>query len=1115
MQGNPVARRISKSALIGSTAILAGMAIAGSAHAQAAAPPAPAASTSEVVVTGSRITRRDFTSNSPIVTVNSQAFQNTSNPTVEATLNKLPQFVPNQNQMGEANAGDVQSTSNHTVGISTLSLRGLGPNRNLVLEDGQRLTPSNGEYIVDVNQIPAAAIDHVETITGGASAVYGPDAVAGVVNFIMKKNYQGMDADAQYGVTQAGDDTEWRFSAMFGTNFADDRGNITVVFEHYTRQPAFQSNREFYTAGFADSTTPSNEFFFTGNNYNPSSPVLGTSNNPSIPAIASLFTKGFIPPTGVMFWFNNNGTLFTGGANAFTPGLSGAAGTYRFTGPVNGFTTSFLTVPDVYNGNGSPTTPGTATVLKTSSTNFYVESPMNRYTMYLDAHYNITPDVTAYIRGTFAQEHTNTVLFSTPFITGWGVDIPYDVATGGAAEGHPVPHELQVLLDSRTLVNLTTNTPEPGGPNLPWELQVIPPATSWFPPRSTVDDNQVYQFTAGLRGKVPYWQDWTWELYGSHGQANAYTQGNGYASLARYQALISEPNWGQNATITGNQVAPNFGFGAATVHCTSGFYDTIFHGGSPSQDCINAITATLQSRTQTEQNVVEFDTQGTIYKDPAGDIKMSLGADFRDNYLNFNPDILQSTDSFLDQVAGVYPTSYANASTSAREGYGELLVPILADVTGVKRLEIDLGARYSTYTADDHLNNIHTNPPSGWTYKIQGDWTINDWARLRGGYNLAVRSPNLGELFLQNQEEYAQGAFTAYGDPCSLLATAPFGANPAAPGATAASAASAQRICRAQMGQGANTFYSLPQTPGAPTPFGFVEQDGNPNLKSEKGHTWTAGVVLSSPWHNAWLNRMHLSVDWYWLKVNNAIETEAVDTVMAQCYDQFAATDAEAAVIAAGPLCSKATRNPGTGAQGPTIIEYQNLAVIRTSGWDINFDWTAAFADLGLHQVPGAVQLTFLGNYLDYFDTQPGPGQPFQQWAGTLGPTLTGTDAGAFRFRTNTTLTYLFGPATVAVNWRWLPHVHANSYLGSTTCAGCFQDTKAFQEFDLAMTYTFKQNYVLRVGMQNMFDVNPPITGAQAANFPLYNAIDGQGITNEAIYDALGRRFYVGINARF
>ena len=134
MQGNRTFGRTTKSALVGTTAMMAGLAFVGMASAAYAQDKADDQSTvKEVVVTGSRIARRDFTSNSPIVTVNSQTFQNTENIAVEATLNKLPQFVPDQNMTGEANGGDVQPTANHSIGISTLSLRGLGANRNLVL----------------------------------------------------------------------------------------------------------------------------------------------------------------------------------------------------------------------------------------------------------------------------------------------------------------------------------------------------------------------------------------------------------------------------------------------------------------------------------------------------------------------------------------------------------------------------------------------------------------------------------------------------------------------------------------------------------------------------------------------------------------------------------------------------------------------------------------------------------------------------------------------------------------------------------------------------------------------------------------------------------------------
>ncbi len=171
---------------------------------------------------------------------------------------------------------------------------------------------------------------------------------------------------------------------------------------------------------------------------------------------------------------------------------------------------------------------------------------------------------------------------------------------------------------------------------------------------------------------------------------------SGYASLVRYQALLQAPNYGANATLTGNQAAPNFGFGAATVHCTSGFASAIFAGGRPSQDCIDAITAHIQNSTAVEQNTVEFNIQGGLFNLPAGQVRGSLGASYRDDAIAYNPDILQSTSSFRDQVAGVYPTAYMNAATSAREGFGELLVPLLSGLPGVRNLSLELGARYST-----------------------------------------------------------------------------------------------------------------------------------------------------------------------------------------------------------------------------------------------------------------------------------------------------------------------------------------------------------------------------------------------------------------------------------
>ena len=155
----------------------------------------------EVVVTGSRIRRQDFEANSPIVTVGEQLFEETSTVGVETILNQLPQFVPAVTQF---NTGNVQNTATETVGASTVSLRGLGANRNLVLINGRRGQPVNAALVVDTNSIPSSMIQRVEIISGGASAVYGADAIGGVVNFILKDDFEGASIDASYGITEDG-----------------------------------------------------------------------------------------------------------------------------------------------------------------------------------------------------------------------------------------------------------------------------------------------------------------------------------------------------------------------------------------------------------------------------------------------------------------------------------------------------------------------------------------------------------------------------------------------------------------------------------------------------------------------------------------------------------------------------------------------------------------------------------------------------------------------------------------------------------------------------------------------------------------------------------------------
>ena len=206
----------------------------------------------EIVVTGSRLIRQDFVAISPITTVDSDVIQQSGNPTLEETINMYPQLNP-----------DTTSASNQsgTDGVLAPDLRGLGAVRTLVLVDGKRFIPASVTGLSDMAVIPDMLIERVEIATGGASAVYGSDAIAGAVNFIMRDDFEGFDVRYQWGEAGEGDATTNKIDLLFGANTSGGEGNITLFASYTDRDPVFMENREFSRQPFlADSTGQLNEF---------------------------------------------------------------------------------------------------------------------------------------------------------------------------------------------------------------------------------------------------------------------------------------------------------------------------------------------------------------------------------------------------------------------------------------------------------------------------------------------------------------------------------------------------------------------------------------------------------------------------------------------------------------------------------------------------------------------------------------------------------------------------------------------------------------------------------------------------------------------------------------
>ena len=227
--------------------LLASTIIGGAALLALQAAPAFAQDATEVegvVVTGSRIVRQDFEAISPVTTVGSEQLELTATLTVDTLLNELPQIVPGNTR-----------TSNNAGGedFATIDLRGLGPRRTLVLVNGERVPASSPLGVVDLNTIPASLIDRIEVVTGGASAVYGSDAISGVVNFILKDDYEGAEITATYGSSFEGKAPEVEVNALVGGNFANGRGNATAYAAYYNRESVSQSEPHEITPAYAGS----------------------------------------------------------------------------------------------------------------------------------------------------------------------------------------------------------------------------------------------------------------------------------------------------------------------------------------------------------------------------------------------------------------------------------------------------------------------------------------------------------------------------------------------------------------------------------------------------------------------------------------------------------------------------------------------------------------------------------------------------------------------------------------------------------------------------------------------------------------------------------------------
>lgn len=960
----------------------------------------------EVIVTGSRIARPDYVANSPIVSVGQAAIENTGQVTVEKSLSQMPQF---SGSFGQGNTGSTSTGLNG--GQSYASLRGLGAKRTLILLDGRRLQPSNPDGSVDLNTIPEALIDNVEVITGGASTAYGSDATAGVVNFRLKRNFEGIVLDSQYGITEKGDGESFKIALTAGARFNEGKGSAVISVDYTNRDIALQSARDYYifrTSTPGLSTIPQGTVLFGAN-----LPTLASVNNVFVGQYGTRALTGNAAGryTG-QIGFNTDQTLFS------TAGV-----------PVLNFRDPETDQAYIVNSNAS----GSQQQVNFGYNGASMQSDLDRYSVFGKIDYELSDNLRMFTQFSFTDYESTGISNPTLASNVYGLTVPVS---------NPY-----ISTDFR---NILASRPNPSAAFTFYKAFDI------LGPRIQKYSYTVYQLTSGLSGDVGF-KDWTWDGYASFSRAKFDNEQFGGASASAVARLLNSPTGG-------------------TEYCAGGFNP--FGNLTPSGDCIDYIRRRTLNQNTLEQRTVEASVQGGAFELPAGEVRFAIGADYRSNEYTFTPDTQLNQPDGTSDVLGYSVLRNAGGAVDTYELFGEVLVPILKDLPFIQEFSTNLGYRFSDYSSVGAIS----------TYKADFDWKVVDNLRLRGGYNRAVRAPSVGELFAPvstgSVAVGTAGPTNTDGDPCDVRSSFRQGS----------SAAQVKALCLAQ-GVPSNIIDSY-QLGTAQV---FALTGGNPDLQEETADTFSFGAVIQSPFESPLFSRMSASIDWYSIKVKDAVGQLPIKNAFQFCFN---AGGSNPTYDPNNYYCQLLSRNPASGVPLRPVQPLLNLGQFETSGIDVQFDWTVDLMDAGLGENAGSLAVNVAVGWLESFKVQNLPGAATYDYAGTWG-TAVETSAGQAHpeWKSVTSLTYTNGPASVGLRWRYISEMENSARI--VTATSTTRGVKAYHAFDLNGRVKLPWETDLRFGVNNLFDNPPPQTGAIEGTYDPQN------------YDVMGRSYYLGVRKRF
>jgi len=1057
------------------------------------------ATTSEktIVVTGSRLRRPNLESVVPVTSVQGEQLFQRGQTNIGDALNDLPQL---RSTFAQQNPG----LGIGIAGLNLLDLRGLGTARTLVLVNGRRHVAAdilNNAVSPDVNTIPNDLIDRVDIVTGGNSAVYGSDAIAGVVNFILKRDFDGLQLRVQGGDTAADFGANYYASAMYGKNFDDGRGNITLHAEYANQARIFASDIPWFRRQDAFGVVDVDPAGLAhGSDGVPDRTFLRDVRSASIDyrGLAVVTQPASNPACGVGLAATNGGPSSVGGTPynctyIFTPDgrLTPETGTRFSTGVIGG----------IYGGNGQ-----TGREFKTLS----VLPKLDRVNLNLLAHYTVTdafePFVEAkwnrvnalgnnagpsFIQGTFGQfDIRERIRLDNPFMN------PTDRTTLTSAILSSGCNTS--LTAARSAARTTLSGQGVGGALNASDIAMINAGTyRYVLARNLLDagirdekfQRDTFRVVGGARGTFN--DDWGYEVSANYGKFKQDVTTFGYLDRQRFLLSLDagrdptgqircraqfapQANQGDAFTrgLTAAQIAAEQAKLAADIAACVPYNP--FGFGTANQAAVNYFSYNAH----TKASLSQFDLLGYMNGDssqlfelPGGPVSFVLGGEYRKETARYKDDpFVESGLTNAVTIGEFDPPTF-----KVKEAYGEIQIPILKDLPFVHELTASGAGRVSWYGGA--IGSV-------WTFNAGGEWAPIRDIRFRGNYGKAVRAPNVSETGFPVVANFAPG-FT---DPCS---STQIGNNP-----------NRQGNCSADLGSLLaglpNVTRSLPILSGS-----------NPDLQPEVSYSLTLGAVVQP----RFLPNFSFSADYYNIKVKNVIVSLSAQAIVNGCYDQ---------PTTGNSLCGLFSRwrGPGNGPNGELpgevlgnslISAGQNFAKRIRRGIDVNASYRARLAsnmvlDTNLIYVHGLKNSNFqdpsfpnfenrilneLGDPKDEarFDADLKVGAvTFGYRAHYLGKMVINGAAFEDFFALDTACSSAGCPPNNAdfADQKWNPSIW-------------YHDIR-FQ-WDMGQHWKAK-NIQLYVGVDNLFDKHPP----------LGNTATGSG---SAIYDIRGRNYYAGLKTNF